>query len=276
MALPMLFTLNGSKYKRTTTMIKTKSGREQALAEREQLFIESTRQQLCKEGLLGIQMAAIARSCNFATGTLYHHFASKEDLLMAVGTSLTTTRREYFQRVADSDLNTRDKMLAFVVAYALFAQHHPEHFRLEQYIMTEVVWQAASSNRREQFLEATQPIGRMVEQVVTDAMNKGDLDTHGLAPLAFSIGQWSMSMGMHTLIHAEGVLDMYALKDPYRMLLRNSQLQLNAMQWQPVVEDPFDDKALEEKVSTLCNALFGDLCDGKKGCLSLDSNGLTD
>ena len=42
-------------------MIKTRSGREQALAEREQLFIEATRQQLCNEGLLGIQMAAIAR-----------------------------------------------------------------------------------------------------------------------------------------------------------------------------------------------------------------------
>lgn len=250
-------------------MIKTRSGREQALAEREQLFIESTRQQLCKEGLLGIQMAAIARSCNFATGTLYHHFASKEDLLMAVCTELTTTRREYFQRVADSDLSTRDKMLAFAVAYALFAQHYPEHFRLEQYVMTEVVWLAASANRREQLLEATQPIGRMVEQVVKDAIANGELDAHGLAPLAFSIGQWSMSMGMHTLIHAEGILDMYDLKDPYRMLLRNIQLQLNAMQWQPVANNPFDARALDTKVDELCKTLFRDLCSEKQHYLTL-------
>jgi len=250
-------------------MIKTRSGREQALAEREQLFIEATRQQLCNEGLLGIQMAAIARSCNFATGTLYHHFASKEDLLIAVCTELTTTRREYFQRVADSNLSTRDKMLAFAVAYALFAQHYPEHFRLEQYVMTEVVWQAASANRREQLLKATQPIGRMVEQVVKDAMENGELETHGLAPLAFSIGQWSMSMGMHTLIHAEGILDMYDLKDPYRMLLRNIQLQLNAMQWQPLADDPFDDTELDKKVNGLCKTLFNDLCSEKKHCLTL-------
>ena len=219
-------------------MIKTRSGREQALAEREQLFIEATRQQLCNEGLLGIQMAAIARSCNFATGTLYHHFASKEDLLIAVCTELTTTRRDYFQRVADSDLSTRDKMLAFAVAYALFAQHYPEHFRLEQYVMTEVVWHAASANRREQMLEATQPIGRMVEQVVT-------------------------------LIHAEGILDMYDLKDPYRMLLRNIQLQLNAMKWQPLAGDPFDDAELDQKVDDLCSTLFSDLCSEKKHCLAL-------
>ena len=135
--------------------------------------------------------------------------------------------------------------------------------------MTEVVWHAASANRREQMLEATQPIGRMVEQVVKDAMENGELETHGLAPLAFSIGQWSMSMGMHTLIHAEGILDMYDLKDPYRMLLRNIQLQLNAMKWQPLAGDPFDDAELDQKVDDLCRTLFSDLCSEKKHCLAL-------
>ena len=253
-------------------MIKTRSGREQALAEREQLFIEATRQQLCNEGLPGIQMAAIARSCNFATGTLYHHFASKEDLLMAVCTELTATRREYFKRVADSSLSSRDKMMGFSVAFALFAQHHPEHFRLEQYVMTDVVWQAASTHRRDQLLEAHQPIGRMVEGVVQEAMDNGELESHGNAPLTFSVGLWAMTIGMHTLIHAEGILNMYALNDPYRMLLRHVQLQLNAMQWQPLAENPFDDAALNSKVSELCNALFGDLCSDKSGCLNLDSD----
>ena len=135
--------------------------------------------------------------------------------------------------------------------------------------MTEVVWQAASASRREQLLEATQPIGRMVEQVVKDAIKDGELEAQGLAPLAFSIGQWSMSMGMHTLIHAEGILDMYDLKDPYRMLLRNIQLQLNAMQWQPLADDPFDDGALDQKVDDLCGTLFSDLCSDKNHCLSL-------
>lgn len=241
-------------------MIKTRSGREQALAEREKLFIEATRQQLCNEGLLGIQMAAIARSCNFATGTLYHHFASKEDLLIAVCTELTGTRQEYFRRVAESDLSTREKMLGFAVAYTLFAQHHPEHFRLEQYVMTEVVWLASSTHRREQQMEANMPIGRMVESVVVDAINKGELESHGKAPLTFSSGQWAMSMGMHTLINAEGVLDMYALNEPYRLLLRHIELQLNAMNWQPVVSNPFDDDALDAKVKMLCDTLFGDLC----------------
>ena len=250
-------------------MIKTRSGREQALAEREKLFIEATRQQLCNEGLLGIQMAAIARSCNFATGTLYHHFASKEDLLIAVCTELTGTRREYFRRVVESDLNTRDKMVGFAVAFTLFAQHHPEHFRLEQYVMTEVVWQGSSTHRREQLMEATMPIGRMVEEVVSAAIAQGDLESHDHAPLTFSSGQWAMSMGMHTLIHAEGVLDMYALNDPYRMLLRHIQLQLNGMNWQPLVEQPFDDAALDSKVRQLCETLFGDLC-SEHSCIKLE------
>jgi AcrR family transcriptional regulator len=253
-------------------MIKTRSGREQALAEREKLFIEATRQQLCNEGLLGIQMAAIARSCNFATGTLYHHFASKEDLLIAVCAELTGTRQEYFRRVAESDLCTRDKMLGFAVAYTLFAQHHPEHFRLEQYVMTEVVWLASSTHRREQMMEAGMPIGRMVESVVADAIDKGELESHGLAALTFSSGQWAMSMGMHTLINAEGVLDMYALNEPYRMFMRHIQLHLNALNWQPMVSNPFDDDALDSKVKYLCDTLFGDLC-GENNCIKMSPPG---
>ncbi|EKF74362.1 AcrR family transcriptional regulator [Alcanivorax hongdengensis A-11-3] len=233
--------------------MKKSANREQALADREKLFIEATRQQICKQGLLGVQMAAIARSCNFATGTLYHHFASKEDLLMAVCSELSTTRQLYFRRVHEwQGANNRDKMFGFAVAHALFAQHHPEHFRLEQYVMTEVIWQATSEHRRQQFLEAMQPVGRMVESLARQAIDDGDVEPYDIAPLALAVGQWTMSTGMHTLIHADGVLSLYDLNDPYRLLLQNIRLQLNALGWKPLAENPFDRKALEEDVTRLC------------------------
>ena len=249
-----------------TTVLR--KGREQALAEREKQFIDATHKQLCKEGLLGIQMAAIARSCNYATGTLYHHFASKEDLLIAVCSSLTGVRQSYCQRVADSDLCNRDKMFGFLIAYSLFSQHHPEHFRLEQYILTEVVWQAASEERRKEYLLATQPVGEMVEAMLKEAMSAGEFESHGKTPFAFSIGSWSMAMGMHTLMHAGGLLEHYNLGDPSRMLLRNIQLQLNGIGWAPMNENPFDDADLDARVADICRALFADLCE-QHGCLRL-------
>ena len=72
-------------------------------------------------------------------------------------------------------------------------------------------------------------------------------------------------------IHADGMLDMYDLKDPHRLLLRNVQLQLNAMQWQPLDDSPFDDGALSSKVTSLCDYLFADLCKEKGSCLKLGS-----
>ena len=59
------------------------------------------------------------------------------------------------------------------------------------------------------------------------------------------------------------------LNDPHRLLLRNVQLQLNAMQWQPLDEAPFDDDALSSKVFSLCDDLFADLCEEKGSCLKL-------
>ncbi|MDX1804100.1 MAG: TetR/AcrR family transcriptional regulator [Alcanivorax sp.] len=249
--------------------MKRRDDREQALAERERLFIEATRRQICKQGLLGVQMAAIARSCNFATGTLYHHFASKEDLLMAVCSELCDTRRLYFQRIYDWQASTRRKMFGFAVAHALFTQHHPEYFRLEQYVMTEVVWQATSEHRRQQFLQAMQPVGRMVESVAQAGIDQGDVKSLHIPPLALAVGQWTMSTGMNTLIHAEGLLALYDLHDPYRLLLQNIQLQLNALEWAPLTADPFDKDALDQEVRLICNEVFGDLCQEKGSCLDM-------
>ena len=244
--------------------------KQQKLADREAAFIQATRQQICQNGLLGVQMAAIARECGYATGTLYHHFASKEDLLMAVATQITDDRRRYFERVFNWSAPSRDRMVGFTVASCLFAQHYPEQFRLEQYLMTEVIWQACTDDRREQFLAALRPLGEMAAQIVQDAEKSGDVDAHGQVPMAIVSGQWAMTNGTQTLIHAHGMLAQYQLHDPFKMLLRNVNLQLNALNWLPLCSNPFDDVALQRKVTDVCDACFADEC-AQYGGLSMAS-----
>ena len=237
--------------------------REQLLAEREQLFINATREQICQKGLLGVQMATIAKACDYATGTLYHHFNSKEDLLMAVCTCIAADRIAYFRRVYEWDAPSRQRMFAYTVASSLFAQHHPEHFRLEQYIMTEVIWQACAPQRRQAFLAAMRPAGEMANSIVEQAVQQGDVDAHGHVPLAIASGQWTMSTGMQTLVHADGMLAQFGLNAPYQILLRNIQLQLNALNWRPLFTDPFDNARLQNEVDQVTENCFADLCTDK-------------
>jgi AcrR family transcriptional regulator len=239
--------------------MSTRERKQRELAEREQRFLAAAREQICQDGLLSLQMAKVARSCDYATGTLYQHFSSKEDLLVAICAEMAATRVDFFQRVADWQASSRERMFAIAVADMLFAHRYPEHFRLAQFVFTEVIWQAASPQRRRHTLEVCKPMGLIVEGIVNDAIAAGDVDTHGRAPMEMSIGQWTMTLGMHNLVHAEGVLDLYDLKDPYRIMLSHVQMLLNGMNWQPHI-NPFDEQQLTDKINHVCSALVGDMC----------------
>lgn len=237
----------------------TRERRQREFLEREQRFLAAARAELCANGLLSLQMAPIARACDYSTGTLYQHFASKEDLLVAICTDLVSNRVELFQKIAAWKAPSRDRMFGIAVADVIFARHYPEHFSLAQYIFTEVVWRSTSSERREQCLLAHKPLGLAVQDILEDAIAAGDVDARGKAPLELALGQWSMAVGMHNLVHAEGVLQLYDLHDPYRLMLRNVQLQLNALNWAPVF-DPFDDAELDKRIDKICREVFPELC----------------
>lgn len=243
--------------------MSTRERKQREFAEREQRFLAAAREQICQDGLLSLQMAKVARRCDYATGTLYQHFSSKEDLLVAICAEMAVTRVGFFQRVADWQASSRERMFAIAVADMLFAHRHPEHFRLSQFVFTEVVWQAASPQRRRHALEVCKPMGLIVERIVNDAIAAGDVDTHGRPPMEMSIGQWTMTLGMHNLVHAEGILDLYDLKDPYRIMLSQVQMLLNGMNWQPYI-NPFDEQQLTDKINHVCSALFGDMCTEKE------------
>ena len=146
----------------------TKERRLREVAEREQLFIDRARDLVCHEGLLQLQMARLAEACDYATGTLYQHFASKEDLVVALLTDRVGERIELFRRAAQWPGRPRDRMFAIAVAETIFVERNPEYFRIEQLALTEVVWSAASLERRTAYLKQTRPIGEIVLDIVRD------------------------------------------------------------------------------------------------------------
>ncbi len=64
----------------------TRERRQREVAEHEQLFLTAARELIRQDGLLNLQMARVAEKCDYAVGTLYQHFGSKEDLLVALAT----------------------------------------------------------------------------------------------------------------------------------------------------------------------------------------------
>ncbi len=239
----------------------TRERRQREVAEREQLFLQTARDLIRQDGLLNLQMARIAEKCDYAVGTLYQHFASKEDLLLALSTENVQHRAELFERVARWQAGTRDRMFGIAVADMILVRRFPEHFRLDQFAFTEVVWGAASPERRRKTLEVGEPLGRIVESIVTEAARVGDLDPKGLKSFELCLAPWALCEGTHQIAHAEGLVEKYGLGNAYRLMLRHQQNLLNGLGWKPLF-DPSNEAALDAKIEQLCNEVFHDLhCD---------------
>ncbi len=236
----------------------TKERRQREIADRELLFLEAARDLIRQDGLLNLAMARIADRCDYAVGTLYQHFCSKEDLLIALATINEQNRLDLLRQVMAWDAPTRDRMAGLAVADTVFVRRYPEHFRLVQFAYTEVIWGAASAERRRQSLEAGKPIGELVAALVTEAVERGDLEAQGLKPNEVAMGPWSVTLGTHNLVHTEGVLEQYDIRDPYRLMLRHVHSMLNGLGWKPYF-DPSDDAALDRKIEQLCSEVFHDL-----------------
>lgn len=239
-------------------VVGTKERRQREFAQREKLFLDTARELIQQDGLLNLSMAKIAASCDYSVGTLYQHFASKEDLLIALATINEQIRLDLFRRVVEWDASTRDRMLGLPVADMQIVRMYPEHFRLSQFANTEVVWGAASALRRQEALACGRPIGELVADLVTEAVECGDLEFKGLLPNELAMAPWTLTLGTHNLVHAEGVLQQYNIRDPYRLMLRHIQSTLNGLEWKPFI-DPSDDAALDGIIQRLCEEVFHDL-----------------
>ena len=228
-------------------------------AERERQFLDAAYELVSANGLLNLQVSKVAEKCEYAVGTLYQHFASKEDLLLALTTLQSQAHTEMFRRVAQWEARPRERMFAIAVADMIFVRNYPEHFRIAQYALCEVVWRAASAERRQDFLEAGRPIGEIVIGIVRDAVAAGDLALGGMSPEEVCTGLWALCNGIHNLVHAEGVLEDFAVGDSYLLMCRHVQAMLNGLGWQPLA-DPEDVRATDRLIQRITNEVFHDLC----------------
>lgn len=235
----------------------TKERRHREFAEREQRILDAARELIRNDGLLSLQMSRLAEACEYAVGTLYLHFSSKEDLLLALATEDLALKAQWFARVRDWSASTRDRMFAIGVADTLFIRQYPDHFRIAQLALCEVVWHAASAEAQQRFLAANLPISRVVQDIVDAAVSVGDLQLHTLRPQELSLGFWSLVVGTHNLVQAAGVLENLDIQQPYLLMCAHLQRLLDGFLWAPIT--PWHNHDVQALIQRIRSEVFSEL-----------------
>ncbi len=172
--------------------------------ERVQKILSTARKIVEDEGLQALTMDKIAQRLDFSKGTLYNHFTSREDVMVALCTECMDAFREMFQRAALFPGRPRERFAAVgigaEIVHALESMYSPLW-------ITEEILSRASPGLRERYSFVYFATTEIFVGIVRDAVSQGDLPS-GTDPELVAFSVWSLH---------EGAEELYR----YRLIFRN-------------------------------------------------------
>jgi len=179
--------------------------KQQKRAKREQFIIEKAIELFVTKGFLGVRMAEVAKACDLAMGTIYSHFAAKEDLLMGCATFLTRQEKALYQGIIEADASAMQRIVTGFTVNWLIAQHHPALIEIENLSLMPSVWSRASPQRIQELNKLHEEFFNIAQSVVLEMLS-GDLngydgvDDAGREELAMLInhGMWGLCVGLNS------------------------------------------------------------------------------
>ena len=149
--------------------------KEREFQAREGLILTQARRLLIEKGFQAWNMDQLAESVEYSKGTLYQHFTSKEDLVLAVATDSLKTRADWFERASKFMGTTRERSRAIGFACCEFAEKCPDYFHIEMMLKSASFWEKASEKQRQAHAFQGARCWRLLNNIVVEAMALGDL-----------------------------------------------------------------------------------------------------
>jgi len=219
-------------------MVSTAMTRKQReIQEREALILEIARDMLLERGYLGLTMDRIAEAIEYSKGTVYQHFSSKEDLIVALAAKANDARGEFFERVAGFSGKSRERVLGIGVAVDLFQGLFPAWLRVEQLIHASSISEKAGGDRMRALYTNENRCSQAVLGIAAAGIADGDLpaDTR---PEDVVFGLWSMTYGAHFLQSSDHMpLEEQGFGDPPAALRTNQHALLDGYLWRPLTHE---------------------------------------
>ncbi len=228
--------------------------------QREQLILDTAQQLLQQHGLQGLTMERIASEIEYSRGTVYNHFASKEEIVNGIGIRCMQTLMEMFRRAQHYPSSQRDRLAALSLAHSLYAQLHPVEMQNMQLLKSPDIRSKIGPQKQQALLQMEQDITGIALDIVRAAIADGELPASqpgvadSIVPDSIVMGLWSMGYGSN-LLHLSGIpFKQLGMQQPLDMMWLNTHKLLDSYQWQPL-SNRFDIHHLKQ---TLCEALYAD------------------
>jgi AcrR family transcriptional regulator len=214
--------------------MSTLTRKQREMAEREAGILEVARRLLASEGYIKLNMDRIAEAMEYSKGTIYHHFRSKEDIIVALDIQAHETMVTLFRMAASWEGRPRHRMAAAGVASVLKNRLHPDHPQIEQITCNPAILEKATEMRQVQLRQAEGACMSLLAEIVGDALKIRDLSLpHEVSPEDLVFGLWAMSSGAYGIIDAGIPLVEKGVTQPLAALWHNFNMLLDGYGWRP-------------------------------------------
>lgn len=202
--------------------------------EREKLILTRSDDLLGLHGYLGFNLDELATLIEYSKATIYNHFQSKEDIVLAVSTMHLVTRTEYFSRALTFDGNSRERMFVLGVADMILARLHPHWFPIMQLVQTQSLWEKAAEPRHQAYHQANGRMMGVVDEILRQARHSGDLPEEAPSDNHIVAGLVGLSKGSHLLAQGPAVFTEDSAIRPLDVLFDNYNIYLDGCGWTPL------------------------------------------
>ena len=209
------------------------------LQDREQQIIDAAIKLIGQQGIEHLTMDKVVAQVPFSKGTVYKHFAGKEDLLLAISNQAIMLLADFFWRAFQFEGCARERMLLLNFSYLLYAIINPELFQ------TAICGKApnVSGKSSEERLKEQEQLEIKLLGAIHGIVESAIKDKSLILPAYMDIQQlcfadWSMAFGTITLLSGEveecsGRTNLIVERE----LFNQSNLLFDGLQWKPLTKD---------------------------------------
>lgn len=230
----------------------TMTRKQRELLEREQLILDTAQTMLNQHGYNHLTMERVAETVEYSKGTIYNHFASKEDLVCSLCCRCISNLIQIFERAYQYPGSSRERYSAIGIAYSLYHQLNPLDKQNIQIVKNNAVREKVSAEKLAEMESLEHDIANIAQNIVQQAIDCGDLPEKyqdDVSTIVF--GCWSMHYGALLLDHSDIPLDNLGFSPVVKMLWKNTNTLLDGYQWQPLSTTIDTEKLFDEISSVL-------------------------
>ncbi len=204
---------------------------------------------LTHHGYLGLNLDDLAERIEYSKATIYNHFVSKEDLMLAVVTMHLKTRHQFFSRALTFEGHSRERIFVIGIADMVLARLYPQWFSLMQLVSTATIWEKAAPEPHTAFTDYSHQCMRVAAEIIRQARSSGELDAERASDGHILCGLVSMAKGTHLLSEGATIFPAESGIVPQELLFLNYGLFLDGVGWRPLSQE-WDYEATQKRVET--------------------------